>query len=303
MLLLSVGFNKEGNELYDRFNELCMYLKGNDVNIALVESDVGEYHYIKFILKDSEKDIRNFENYRDLFISYAADIIYDYIIKNYEFEILNKLIRENCTYFTEDDINKIKDKCMAFISGTGILSVDDVINSMRHRNTIYRKVEEFLQESDEIIIDGFVNFRLRFIKEEVNEILERMIDEYIIEKEYDEFIKLLRYFVDIQESKYEVLNIFVDLNGEYILKDDSLNNITKDLFSDFETFNSNGDTTIDDILLSVIVTCAPKRIVIHSVENCKNKEIIETIKNIFIDRTYFCDSCEECNIIKSGKII
>ncbi|SEF70899.1 putative sporulation protein YtxC [Caloramator fervidus] len=298
MLLLSIGFNREKDEIYDRFNELCSYLRGNDINVAMVENDIGDYHYIKFVLKDSEKDIRNFEIYRDAFISYASDIIYDYIMKNYEIDILNELIKENCSYFSKEDILKIKNKCISFILGNGTMTAEDILNSMRHRNAIYKKIEEFLQENREIIIDGFVKFRLKFIKEDINGILEKMIEEYMLEKEYDEFIKLLRYFVEIQESKYEVLNIYINSSGEYILKDGDFKDVTKELFLDFENFNISGETTLDDILLSVIVTCAPKRVVIHLVENCKNKEIIETIKNIFIDRIYFCNSCEDCNIIK-----
>lgn len=303
MLLLSVGFIKECSDVYDRFNELCSYLRANDVNVAMVENDVGEYHYLKFILKDSEKDIRNFENYRDLFISYASDIIYDYISKNYEIKMLDKLLKQSYGYFSEEELDEIKNKCITYILGTGILAASDVITSMKHRNEIYKKIEEFLQESNEIIIDGFVKFRLKFINDELNEIIEKMIEEYMVEKEYDEFIRLLRYFVEIQESKYDVLNIYINQNGDYTIKDGNFMNITRDLFSDFEAFNVNNDTTVDDILLSIIVTCAPKQLIIHSVENCKNKEIIETIKNIFLERTIFCDTCEECKIIRSGQIV
>ncbi|KRQ87337.1 YtxC-like family protein [Caloramator mitchellensis] len=303
MLLLSIGFADESSNINDKFNELCTYLRNNEINIAMVENDIAEYHYIKLLLKDSEKDIKNFDNYRDLFLSYATDIIYEYISKNYEMKILEKLIRQNYGYFSPEEMEDIKQKCGSYIMGTGILPVNDVITSMKHRNEIYKKIEDYLQESNEIIIDGFVKFRLKNLEDDISEILDRMIEEYMVEREYDEFIKLLRYFVEIQESKYDVLNIYINQNGDYTLKDGNSLNITRELFADFEVFNENNDTTVDDILLSIIVTCAPRQLIIHSVENCRNKEIIETIKNIFLERTIFCDTCEDCKIIRSGQIV
>ena len=50
----------------------------------------------------------------------------------------------------------------------------------------------------------------------------------MIEKEYKEFIKLLKYFVDIQESKIEKINIYIK-GGGYVLKDGYGN----DVFGDF----------------------------------------------------------------------
>ncbi len=38
----------------------------------------------------------------------------------------------------------------------------------------------------------------------------------MVEKEYNEFIKLLKYFVDVQENKIDEVNIIIDKLGNYI---------------------------------------------------------------------------------------
>ena len=46
---------------------------------------------------------------------------------------------------------------------------------------------------------------------------------------------------------------------------------------------------------------SPQRIRIHCIDNCRNKELVETIKNVFLDRV---ECYEECNIcIKSQEKI
>ena len=43
--------------------------------------------------------------------------------------------------------------------------------------------------------------------EQLEESVDKAIDEYLMDKEYREFIKLLRHFVDLQEPKRDVVNI------------------------------------------------------------------------------------------------
>ena len=74
-----------------------------------------------------------------------------------------------------------------------------------------------------IIIDGFVNFRLTDYIKELGDIADKAVEEYIAEREYNEFIKLLRYFVEIQESKLDTINIIPSEEGSYFLIDSMKN--------------------------------------------------------------------------------
>ena len=51
----------------------------------------------------------------------------------------------------------------------------------------------------------------------------------MVEKEYKEFVKLLKYFVDIQESRIDEVNIYIHEGGGYVIKD----GYGKDVFGDF----------------------------------------------------------------------
>lgn len=299
MILLSIGYSRDNRDIYDRFKELCGFFKDKRVSMALAESDIGNMHYLKCILKDTEKDINAFETTREMFYSYSSNIIYDYICVEYVSDLLDKLLKENYNYLDMSEIDEIKHRALAIISGNGIFSTEGLFYSINCKNTMLKKISDYLQESSEIIMDGFVTFRLRDISNELNRILEKIVEDYVIEKEYSEFIKLLKYFVEIQESRYDIINIIVDEKGEYIVEDEKFLNITNEFFEDFNVDNIKGDINRNDILVSALITCAPKKVVFHGAQNLKDKEVMDTIKNIFNEKMIFCTGCERCKNIDS----
>lgn len=299
MILLSIGYSRDNRDIYDRFKELCGFFKDKSVSIALAENDISNMHYLKCILKDTEKDLNAFDSVREMFYSYSSNIIYDYICVEYISDLLDKLLKENYNYLTMPDIDEIKHRTLSVIAGTGIFSTEGLFYSINCKNTMLKKISDYLQESSEIIMDGFVTFRLRDINDELNRIVEKIVEDYVIEKEYSEFIKLLKYFVEIQESRYDTINIIVDEKGEYTVEDEQFLNITKEFFEDFNIDNIKGDINKNDILVSALITCAPKKVVVHGAANLKDKEVMDTIKNIFNEKMIFCTGCERCKNIDS----
>lgn len=294
MILLSVGYSKKNRDIYDKLNELCKFFKDKEINIAMAESDVGNMHYVKCILKDTENDIKLFYNSRELFYSYSSNAIYDFISTEYITELLEKLLRENYSYLSYNDLGDIRKRCIEVVAGSGIFTTQGLLYCINCKNNILKKIDEYLQESSEIILDGFITFRLKDLNEELTELVEKIIEEYVIEKEYSEFIKLLKYFVDIQESKYEVVNIIINSEGDYVIEDGNSNNITEDFFADFNIDNIKGEVNKHDILVSALITCAPNKIVVHGMINAQNQEVMDTIKNIFMEKLSFCTGCELC---------
>lgn len=139
---------------------------------------------------------------------------------------------------------------------------------------------------------------MKDLKNYLQNIVDKVVEEYLIEKEYNEFIKLLKYFVEIQESKIEEVNIIISESGEYIVKDKEGNDIIEQLFSEFSGGNFTGVVNMEDMLISGLITYCPNKIVIHCASNCLNKEFINTIKNVFLNRVVFCDNCKTCSKIK-----
>ena len=148
-------------------------------------------------------------------------------------------------------------------------------------------------DNDEIAIDGFVNFRLNSIENPLDELIEVSKDKFFEEQEYKEFIKILRYFVDIQEPKLDLVNIVID-KSDYKLYDKENKLIENDVFCEIIKDLSNDGISKEDLLISSIITIAPKCIVIHGHGNEKEKEIFSILENVFPEAVLYCTGCELC---------
>ncbi|MCX0396734.1 putative sporulation protein YtxC, partial [Clostridium perfringens] len=151
-------------------------------------------------------------------------------------------------------------------------------------NDIIENIKEFILENDYINIEGFITFRMKPLLKDIECIIDKVVEDYMIEKEYNEFIKLLKYFVDIQDCKLEEVNIIVQRNGSYEVKDSKGLDIFKDFLNEITDIAEEGIINIEDIIISGLITNAPKKIKIYNEEYCINKEFIQTIKSVFGER-------------------
>ena len=79
-----------------------------------------------------------------------------------------------------------------------------------------------------------------------------------------------------------------------------------DIFNEFmkELAECKVDTEakMEDIIISGLITNAPKQVIIHHKENCLNTEFIDTIVNVFGDRVFYCAGCANCESTKLKNI-
>ena len=105
---------------------------------------------------------------------------------------------------------------------------------------------------------------------------------------------MLKYFVEIQESKIEKVNIIIDGEGNYSIVDIDKKDIFSEFMKEIIECKVDNEVKMEDIIISGLITNAPKSVVIHGKENCINKEFINTIENVFGNKVSFCKDCNLC---------
>ncbi|WP_415344639.1 sporulation protein YtxC, partial [Clostridium perfringens] len=70
----------------------------------------------------------------------------------------------------------------------------------------------------------------------------------------------------------------------YEVKDSKGLDIFKDFLNEITDIAEEGIINIEDIIISGLITNAPKKIKIYNEEYCINKEFIQTIKSVFGER-------------------
>ena len=232
--------------------------------------------------------------------THVSNALAEYIIRRYEEKLIGRIINANYCYFNAAEKKEILSLALKIIRNDD----KNLINSLfqiRRRNVIVKKLMDYFEASNSVILDGFVNFRLKDYMKDLEEIVDKAVDDFLMEREYREFIRLLRYFVDIQDPKFNVVHIIVDYDNKYILLDENKREITNECIKEFVNEISEGEINYDDLLVSSLITLAPRRIIIHSMGSFRNKELLETIKNVFSGKVVICNGCDVClaSMVKS----
>lgn len=225
-----------------------------------------------------------------LFLSKISSILCLLVIDELEETLLKRLIVQNYFYFDHTEKKQILSNCFD-------LMTDDFSNLFDKKfNALYTIFYEFLCCHKSIILNGFVNFRLKNYLSILDEIVNSAVNYFVIEKEYLEFISLLKLYIHSQSSSCQMVHI-VFSSSDSILLDENKNVIVvnDDIFkakilSDI-TFSSN------DYLLNSLLTLLPKKIYIHLIDGYMD-EFINTLQLVFETRVHLCTDCNICELYK-----
>jgi len=229
-----------------------------------------------------------------------ATILTEVIIKHYEIKLFKKIIKENFFYLNDRERTIVADNAYKLLNNKDPVEPGGFYKRDR-RNKIMQNILEYLDTENEFNIEGFINFRLNSYLSELNEVIERALEIYVAEREYNEFIKLLRYFVEIQESKVDVLHLFQSKDGRYLLFDENRNSISSEYFDELRSEILDDAINYDDLLISTLITISPNKIMIHDIEGFKNRELVQTIMNVFAERITICSRCDLCGSPSDSK--
>jgi len=283
-------------------NNQLQQLKSKKINYSIDEVDSDGSTSIICRIDDGklykEKSVQSYKTLKIL----VSNALADYIIRQYEEKLISRIINGNYCYFNAVEKKEILNKALKIVRNEERTFLNTLFQ-IRRRNVIVRKLLDYFENTDSLILDGFVNFRLKDYIKDLEEIVDKAVDDFLMEREYKEFIRLLRYFVDIQEPKYDTIHVIAGFEDKYILLDEKKGEITNECIQEFVNEIQDGEINYDDLLVSTLITFAPRKIVIHCTGQIKNKELLETIKNVFSGKVFICNGCETCtiNVVKNEK--
>ena len=141
-----------------------------------------------------------------------------------------------------------------------------------------------------IVLEGFLNFRLREYIAYLRDLLQEAVNQFILDKEYIEFVNLLKDYVDSKVPNKESVNL-IYVNNEALLLSQDGNIIALDKFD--SKYLSDISFSNNDYVLNTLVGIIPSKIYLHLVSPKDN--FIKTIELIFGDRVKYCQGCQLCS--------
>lgn len=295
MLLSSLVYSDKLEEFSDEIADIKEIFDYKNINLGIYESLTDKNHFIKIYCSDNDDN----NKLNKMLNLYLSNSIYKMIASEYFDHELDSTINDVYFFIKGKELKYLKKIIKDALIHDGEILDENEIYCINRKNEVKEKIKEYLDENNELNIDGFLRFRIRDFKDPLDRIVDKVIERYMVQKEYNEFIKLLRYFVEIQECKMDEVNIIIDHDGAYGIQNKRGEDILQEFLKDVSDSKFNGAANIEDVIISGLITNVPKRIILHCVENCKNKELIDTIKNVFLDRVAFCNECSLCFDIKN----
>jgi putative sporulation protein YtxC len=297
---ISIGASKHIDEIRDRLDAEFQMLKAEGFKVLLDENEMGEFTFLgcNLINPDAYSDYTP-EEINLTFRHYIANVLSELILSDWEKYLIGKLVKEQYNYFTEEERHQIANHAYRNLNHCG--PAEFSVQKLNRKTRVLQKILEYLDKNNELVIDGFVKFRLKEYMGELQDALDTAVDEFLMEKEYNEFIRLLRYFVEIQEPKVMLVHVVVHANGFFQLFDGENKPVNSDYLGGFAFDANEGEINYEDLLISALISLAPKVIVLHMSGGTGFSEAVTTIKKVFGNRVTTCPGCERYSHSRQGQ--
>ncbi|NLB88098.1 MAG: hypothetical protein GX790_02560 [Syntrophomonadaceae bacterium] len=291
-----VATTQDSNYIVNEFENRLKWLqqKGYSLNIDALNNNKF-YSLYKLKLQGVKPDnVFREEDILYIFKHQMSEVLAEHIIKDWEKKLLWKEIMRTCKKHTLEEKKIIFEKSDDFLKRCNDNeSLNFLINYSR-KNKMAHRILEHINSSNLIVIEGFINFCLKDYLNEIRFAVDLAVEELRNEKEYNEFVKLLRYFVDTQVPKSYEVNLMMNGKGIFYLWDAQGSSIEDKYINYYLDDMLLDEINLDDILISILITIAPRRIILHNVLDYVNTDAVEVIRNVFQEKISICSGCERC---------
>lgn len=169
--------------------------KSQDISYILEELNNLKLDNVYFSCK-------KFKNYTNIIVHYRGKAVFVFlysiskvltylILDLYENQIIKRLISLDYFYFSIPEQDEIFNICI------DNLNFED---SLDRFETIQNSFFEYLNENKSINLTGFINFRLFSYIKYLDSIIDICVNKFIIDKEYSEFVNLLKAYISSTKS-------------------------------------------------------------------------------------------------------
>ncbi len=232
------------------------------------------------------------DSHRDSFVRCTANAISDLIVNEWEGRELLRILKAKYNYFSDGENEAICQHAREHLAGGGE-SGAPLAYKVRQKERAMPVLLDFLQTEQKVHIDGFIAFRLPHYRQELGEAIDAAVDDFFLEREYSEFIRLLRYFVSIQDTKAAEVHVVMAASGIFQLYDGSRETIEFECPDDEDDPGGDG-INYEDLLISALISLAPQKITLHTGGAELPREMAETIRDVFGARVSTCPACAFC---------
>lgn len=281
MDMLSIQTSEHADRVKAWLDQEFETLISEGISVTWQTTDANNYTTLSCVIDDQTNALA--ANPEDICKYYVANALSDFILQELENKIISNMVGRKHKDLSTAEREVVEQQAKA--------ELDSLDYNQRKTKILYTLLD-YLDANQFLNIEGFVRFRLKDFCRQIATAIDKSLTELQVQKEYREFIRLLKYFVAMHEPKIPVAQVILRPNGQFRLLDMNNNVIDNDYLEGFAAGLSNERVDYEDLLLSALIVTAPATIILHL--NPK-WSVTQTILNIFEDRVTICSAdCEYC---------
>ena len=277
-------------------SSLCIKTNNDDI-LKYLEDEFSHFNMLNIFYSCNQ-----FKSYKNIIIHYTgidnelfytklATILSYLVIDNYEISIIKNILTSNYFYFDKVEISKILDMCVENLC-------DDDFSLPNRQLALFNAFYEYITTHHSIVLSGFINFRLSDYRNILGDLIDFSVNEFIIEREYLEFISLIKLYINSQPSISKLIHI-ICFDFDLFLLDENLEIINIDKNAMNAKYLSDISFSNNDYILNTLLNLLPDKIILHAISPSVNLDFINTLKLIFENRIEICTDCSICNLYKN----
>lgn len=166
---------------------------------------------------------------------------------------------------------------------------------------IQQSFADILENNTAMHIDGVLRFRVRPYFHAVDVALHEMVEQFLTDREYEEFVAMLRYMLDTQPASTQILHVYC--SDHHVWISDSQGQLVRDHeVTEAACHVSKGeDVNAEDLAMSILITRSPCQIIVHDLTKAAPwPSFSETLERVFVGRTSRCNRCSTCEKLESA---
>lgn len=250
----------------------------------------------------SKKQFKNYKNIiihytgkdKELFYTKLATILSYLVIDFFEENIIKQILHSNYFYFENSEYNAIFSLCEENLCDSSEFSLPN------RQLFLFDIFYEYISSHHNLFLGGFINFRLEKYRKLLEDLADFSVNEFIIEREYLEFVSLLKLYINSQPPSNLTIHV-ISFDDQILLFDANMKKIAIDKNLLKAKYLSDVSFSNNDYVLNTLLTLLPKKIHLHLVSS-SNLDFINTLQLIFENRIDICYDCNICNIYKQINI-
>lgn len=276
---VSIGISRHADLVRQRLEEGLTALEQQGLRVAISENARGHLTFLNCTLTNEHSS--PVPGSREIFRRWLSRQVAELLTSECEVDYLVRILRRHYGHFEQADKERILGQAKGMVA------------DLEARGKVLGELSDFLLASRELVLDGFLRFRLKDYYSELEASVDRAVDDFVADREHQEFIRLLRYFVELQEPRVSVVHVLEpsDSRLPFTILDENGDPVEVELPEGGLVDLAGEEIDLEDLLLSNLINLAPRHVVLHI---RREREVTKTIQGVFEARSSFCRGCERC---------